>query len=108
MRAATYSVLLSLEPAIAALTGFVLVGQTLSGLDVTAIVAVMIAAGGASCERGVAPRSRASAARRRRAGLTDRPGRRPGVDAQIPVSTAILPALIALSRAAWSRSAWLA
>ncbi|MGD0998747.1 MAG: EamA family transporter [Thermoleophilia bacterium] len=48
VRAATYSVLLSLEPAIAALTGFVLVGQTLSGLDVTAIVAVMIAAGGAS------------------------------------------------------------
>ncbi len=48
VRAATYSVLLSLEPAIAALTGFVLVGQTLSALEVTAIVAVMVAAGGAS------------------------------------------------------------
>ncbi|HMK93032.1 MAG TPA: EamA family transporter [Thermoleophilia bacterium] len=48
VRAATYSILLSLEPAIAALAGFVLVGQTLSALDVTAIVAVMIAAGGAS------------------------------------------------------------
>jgi inner membrane transporter RhtA len=48
VRAATYSVLLSLEPAIAALTGFVLVGQTLSPLDVGAIVAVMIAAGGAT------------------------------------------------------------
>jgi inner membrane transporter RhtA len=48
VRAATYSVLLSLEPAIAALTGFLFVGQTLSSLEVVAIVAVMIAAGGAS------------------------------------------------------------
>jgi len=48
VRAATYSILLSLEPAIAALAGFVLIGQTLSALDVSAIVAVMIAAGGAS------------------------------------------------------------
>jgi inner membrane transporter RhtA len=48
VRAATYSVLLSLEPAIAAVTGFLLVGQTLSSLAVSAIVAVMIAAGGAS------------------------------------------------------------
>jgi inner membrane transporter RhtA len=48
VRAATYSVLLSLEPAIAALTGYLLVGQTLSTLDVAAIVAVMVAAGGAS------------------------------------------------------------
>ncbi len=48
VRAATYSVLLSLEPAIAALTGFVLVGQTLSRLDLAAIAAVMIAAGGAT------------------------------------------------------------
>ena len=48
VRAATYSVLLSLEPAIAALTGFAIAGQTLSRLDVTAIAAVMIAAGGAS------------------------------------------------------------
>ena len=48
VRAATYSVLLSLEPAIAALTGFVLIGQTLSRLDLAAIAAVMIAAGGAT------------------------------------------------------------
>ena len=48
VRAATYSVLLSLEPAIAALTGFLFAGQTLSSLEVAAIVAVMIAAGGAS------------------------------------------------------------
>ncbi len=48
VRAATYSVLLSLEPAIAALTGFLLAGQRLSGLDLAAIVAVMVAAGGAS------------------------------------------------------------
>ena len=48
VRAATYSVLLSLEPAIAALTGFLFVGQTLSALEVAAIVAVMVAAGGAT------------------------------------------------------------
>lgn len=48
VHAATYSVLLSLEPAIAALTGYVLVGQALGALDVAAIVAVMVAAGGAS------------------------------------------------------------
>jgi hypothetical protein len=48
VRAATYSVLLSLEPAIAALTGFLIIGQTLSALAVAAIVAVMVAAGGAS------------------------------------------------------------
>jgi inner membrane transporter RhtA len=48
VRAATYSVLLSLEPAIAALTGFLFVGQTLSALDVAAIVTVMIAAAGAT------------------------------------------------------------
>ena len=48
VRAATYSVLLSLEPAIAALPGFLFVGQTLSGLDVAAIATVMIAAAGAT------------------------------------------------------------
>ena len=48
VRASTYSVLLSLEPAIAALTGFVVIGQTLSSPEIAAIVAVMIAAGGAS------------------------------------------------------------
>jgi inner membrane transporter RhtA len=48
VRAATYGILLSLEPAIAALTGFLLVGQTLNAVDVAAIVAVMVAAAGAS------------------------------------------------------------
>jgi inner membrane transporter RhtA len=48
VRAATYSVLLSLEPAIAALTGFLIAGQRLSGLEVAAMVAVMVAAAGAS------------------------------------------------------------
>jgi len=48
VRAVTYSVLLSLEPAVAALSGFVLIGQRLSALDVAAIGAVMVAAAGAS------------------------------------------------------------
>jgi inner membrane transporter RhtA len=48
VRAATYGVLLSLEPAVAALTGFVIAGQTLGALDVAAIVTVMAAAAGAS------------------------------------------------------------
>jgi inner membrane transporter RhtA len=48
VRAATYGVLLSLEPAVAALTGFVIAGQTLGALDVAAIVTVMVAAAGAS------------------------------------------------------------
>lgn len=48
VRAATYSVLLSLEPAIAALTGFLFVGQTLSALDVAAIGIVVVAAAGAT------------------------------------------------------------
>lgn len=48
VRAATYSVLLSLEPAIAAVTGFLFVGQTLSALDIAAIVTVVLAAAGAT------------------------------------------------------------
>jgi inner membrane transporter RhtA len=48
VRAATYGVLLSLEPAVAALTGFVIAGQTLSTLGVAAIATVMVAAAGAS------------------------------------------------------------
>jgi inner membrane transporter RhtA len=48
VRAATYGVLLSLEPAVAALTGFVIAGQTLGALDAAAIVTVMVAAAGAS------------------------------------------------------------
>ena len=48
VRAATYSVLLSIEPAIAALTGFVILGQRLTLVEGTAIAAVMAAAAGAS------------------------------------------------------------
>jgi len=48
VRAATYGVLLSLEPAVAALTGFAIAGQTLGALDIAAIVTVMVAAAGAS------------------------------------------------------------
>jgi inner membrane transporter RhtA len=53
VRAVTYSVLLSLEPAIAALTGFLFAGQRLSTLDIAAIVAVMVAAAGASWSAAV-------------------------------------------------------
>jgi inner membrane transporter RhtA len=48
VRAATYGVLLSLEPAVAALMGFVVAGQSLALVEIGAIVAVMIAAAGAS------------------------------------------------------------
>ena len=46
--AATYGVLLSIEPALAALVGFVLLSQRLSALEILAIVAVAVAAAGAS------------------------------------------------------------
>lgn len=48
VRAATYGVLLSIEPAVAALTGLLILGQRLSPVEVAAIVAVMVAAAGAS------------------------------------------------------------
>jgi inner membrane transporter RhtA len=48
VRAATYGVLLSIEPAVAALTGFLILEQRLTLVEVTAIVAVMVAAAGAS------------------------------------------------------------
>ena len=48
VRAATYGVLLSIEPAVAAVAGFVVLGQRLDGAEIAAIVAVMVAAGGAS------------------------------------------------------------
>jgi inner membrane transporter RhtA len=48
VRAATYGVLLSIEPAVAALTGFLILGQSLSTLEITAMVAIMVAAAGAS------------------------------------------------------------
>lgn len=48
VRAATYGVLLSIEPAVAALAGFVILSQRLSSLEIGAMVAVMVAAAGAS------------------------------------------------------------
>jgi len=54
VRAHTYSVLLSLEPAVAALTGFLIVGQRLSWPEIAAIGAVVVAATGASRRAGMA------------------------------------------------------
>lgn len=48
VRAHTYSVLLSTEPAIAALTGFLIVGQRLSPIEIAAVGLVVVAAAGAS------------------------------------------------------------
>jgi inner membrane transporter RhtA len=48
MRAATYGVFMSLEPAIAAVVGFLLLGQRLAPLDLLAIGLVVIASAGAS------------------------------------------------------------
>jgi inner membrane transporter RhtA len=48
VRAATYGVLLSIEPAVAALTGFLILEQRLTLVEGAAIAAVMVAAAGAS------------------------------------------------------------
>ncbi|HOT24669.1 MAG TPA: EamA family transporter [Thermoleophilia bacterium] len=56
VRAATYGVLLSIEPAMAALTGFLILGQRLTLAEGLAIAAVMVAAAGASWQ-GEAPRA---------------------------------------------------
>ncbi len=48
MRGATYGVLMSLEPAIAALVGFVLLSQVLAPSEIVAIVLVGVASAGAS------------------------------------------------------------
>lgn len=48
VRAATYGVLLSIEPAVAALTGFLILAQRLTLVEGGAIAAVMAAAAGAS------------------------------------------------------------
>jgi len=52
VRASTYGVLLSIEPAAAALAGFLILSQRLTSDEVAAIVAVMIAAAGASWSAG--------------------------------------------------------
>jgi inner membrane transporter RhtA len=59
VRASTYGVLLSIEPAIAALTGFMILSQRLAAREIGAIVAIVVAAGGASW-------TSSSGARRRR------------------------------------------
>jgi inner membrane transporter RhtA len=48
VRASVYGVLLSLEPGVAALCGFLVASQKLSGLEIVAIGAVVVAAAGAS------------------------------------------------------------
>jgi len=62
VRASTYGVLLSIEPAIAALMGFLILSQRLAYRDIGAILAVVVAAGGAAwtgssmnAERGRTP-----------------------------------------------------
>jgi len=52
VRAATYGVLLAMEPAVAALAALVLLGQRLSPLEAAAMAAVMAAAAGASWTTG--------------------------------------------------------
>jgi inner membrane transporter RhtA len=52
VRAATYSVLLSMEPAIAALAALAVLGQRISPLEASAMAAVMAAAAGASWTSG--------------------------------------------------------
>jgi inner membrane transporter RhtA len=53
VRASTYGVLLSIEPAIAALMGFAILAQHLGYRDVAAIVAIIIAAAGAAWMTGL-------------------------------------------------------
>lgn len=48
VRASTYGVLLSIEPAIAALMGLIILSQRLAGREIGAIVAIVVAAAGAS------------------------------------------------------------
>jgi inner membrane transporter RhtA len=48
VKASLYSVLLSLEPALAALTGYLFIGQALTTIELVAIGAVVLAAAGAS------------------------------------------------------------
>ena len=48
IRPNVFGVLMSLEPAVAALAGLVVIGQSLSGLDVLAIAFVVAASAGAT------------------------------------------------------------
>ncbi len=56
VRAATYGVLLSIEPAVAAMTGLLILGQRLALLEVAAVGAVIVAAAGASWTSEARPR----------------------------------------------------
>ena len=58
MRASTYGVLLSIEPAIAAFMGFVILSQRLTWREVLGIFLVVVAAGGASWYSSGEPRGR--------------------------------------------------
>lgn len=64
VRAATYGVLLSVEPALAAIFALLILGQRLSTLEVAAIAAVMAAAAGASWTAGGAARAASAPAER--------------------------------------------
>jgi inner membrane transporter RhtA len=55
LRAGVFSVLMSLEPAVAALAGLVVLGQRLSTAQLVAIALVVIASAGASRGGAVAP-----------------------------------------------------
>jgi len=52
MSASTFGVLMSLEPAIAACVGFVVLGQVLGTMDLAAIACVALASAGASLSGG--------------------------------------------------------
>ena len=52
VKASTWGVLLSIEPAVAGLTGYLILGQSLSWLEIAAMAAVMAAAAGASLTSG--------------------------------------------------------
>lgn len=58
VRASTYGVLLSLEPGIAAVMGFAILGQRLTVLEVAGILAVAAAAAGAGWAAARVPRTR--------------------------------------------------
>jgi inner membrane transporter RhtA len=62
VRASTYGILLSIEPAIAALMGFLILSQRLAYREMGAILAIVVAAGGASWASSSGSRARGSSA----------------------------------------------
>ena len=78
VRASTYGVLLSVEPAIAALMGFLILSQRLVYREIGAIVAIVVAAAGASwlsASGGKAPADAAPLALTARSGAEAKPPR---------------------------------